>query len=100
MDNRSSIRTVGYVAGIAVLLIVLFLVAGISTGVLPWRDSYAENPWPTKNPDTVVAEPTATPDGTGTPAPAATPTPTVIAKAFTPMNLSSFFAGVRIIGRW
>ena len=78
MDNRSSIRTVGYVAAIAVLLIVLFLVAGISTGFLPWRDSYAENPWPTKNPETVVTNPTATPDGTGTvePTPTVTPTPT------------------------
>ena len=78
MDNRSSIRTVGYVAAIAVLLIVLFLVAGISTGFLPWRDSYAENPWPTKNPETVVTQPTATPDGTGTaePTPTVTPTPT------------------------
>lgn len=76
MDNRSSIRTVGYVAAIAVLLIVLFLVAGISTGFLPWRDSYAENPWPTKNPETVVTNPTATPDGTGTPASTVTPSPT------------------------
>ena len=76
MDNRSSIRTVGYVAAIAVLLIVLFLVAGISTGFLPWRDRYAENPWPTKNPDTVVAQPTATPDGASTPEPTVTPSPT------------------------
>ena len=76
MDNRSSIRTIGYVAAIAILLIVLFLVAGISTGFLPWRDSYAENPWPTKNPETVVTQPTATPDGESTPAPTVTPSPT------------------------
>ena len=43
MDNRSSVRTVGLVTGTVVLLIVLFLVAGISTGFLPWRETYADN---------------------------------------------------------
>ena len=43
MDNRSSIRTIGLVTGTVVLLIVLFFVAGISTGFLPWRESYADS---------------------------------------------------------
>lgn len=81
MDNRSSMRTAGYVTGIVVLLIVLFLVMGISTGLLPWRDSYAENPWPTDNGGTAPVttdspQQTAVPTPTPTPSPEATPTPT------------------------
>lgn len=78
MDNRSSMRTAGYVTGIVVLLIVLLLVLGISTGFLPWRDSYAENPWPTKDVDVIAPDPTDTPRQTEqpTPTPEATPTPT------------------------
>lgn len=91
MDNRASIRTIGLVAGTVTLLIVLFLVAGISTGFLPWRDSYMENPRPTPNvilPDlgddtdstkpeaTVKPTPTVTPTPTPTPKPDAEPSPT------------------------
>lgn len=80
MDNRSSLRTVGYAAGTVVLLIVLFLVAGVSTGFLPWRDSYAENPWPTDNVNIIAPDPTDTPQNntqlTPTPTPVVTVTPT------------------------
>ena len=104
MNNRTPIRTVGLAAGTVVLMIVLFLVAGISTGFLPWRDSYAENPWPPQGfesllPDdgdhdddqnggqdagntpgpllpTVTPTPTPTPEVTPTPTPTPVPTPT------------------------
>lgn len=84
MDNRSSMRTAGYVTGIVVLLIVLFLVMGITTGLLPWRDSYAENPWPSDNnflfptetPEMTQPTPTPTPTPSPTPTPEVTPTPT------------------------
>ena len=88
MDNRSSIRTIGLVTGTVVLLIVLFLVAGISTGFLPWRESYAEKsepgsevgvlePAPTATiGDAVELTPSPTPTPTPTPDPEAEPTPT------------------------
>ena len=69
MDNRSSVRTVGLAAGTVVLLIVLFLVAGISTGFLPWRDSYAQAPEVTPIVEGLAPAPTADPNATPTPTP-------------------------------
>ena len=84
MDQGTSLRTAAYVAGITVLLIVLLLVAGISTGILPWRDSYADSFRPTPDGNNAViavtptptAKPTPTPDGNTEDDPAPTPTPT------------------------
>ena len=61
MDNRSSVRTVGLVAGTVILLIVLFFVAGISTGFLPWRDSYARTDNPTDQVEALSPAPTVPP---------------------------------------
>ena len=61
MDNRSSVRTIGLVAGTVVLLIVLFFVAGISTGFLPWRDSYADSTRTSEQLDALEPAPTAPP---------------------------------------
>ena len=74
MDNRASVRTVGLATGTVVLLIVLFLVAGISTGFLPWRDSYLQGPEVTPIVDSL--EPGVTPDPNADPTPTPTPTPT------------------------
>lgn len=76
MDNRSSVRTVGLAAGTVVLLIVLFLVAGISTGFLPWRDSYAQAPEVTPIVEGLAPAPTAEPEAAPTPTPTPMPTPT------------------------
>lgn len=85
MENKSSVSTLGYAIGAGVLVIVLLLVLGISTGFLPWRDSYAENPRPSNEDDVVVPITTdipqddivATPTPTPTPSPTPMPTPTV-----------------------
>ncbi len=74
MDKHTSLRTAGYVTGIVLLLILLGLVLAISTGRLPWRDSYAENPWPVNSAEIPAAVTTATPTPVLTQAP--TPTPT------------------------
>lgn len=79
MENKSTARTLGYAVGAGVLLIVLLLVLGITTGVLPWRDSYAENPWPSGD-DVVVPVTSDIPQDilvtTPTPSPTPDPTPT------------------------
>ena len=75
MDNRASVRTVGLATGTVVLLIVLFLVAGISTGFLPWRDSYLQAPEVTPIVDSLESAPTADPNAEPTPTPTPTPTP-------------------------
>lgn len=79
MENKSTARTLGYAVGAGVLLIVLLLVLGITTGVLPWRDSYAENPWPSGD-DVVVPVASDIPQDilvtTPTPSPTPDPTPT------------------------
>ena len=75
MDNRASVRTIGLVTGTVVLLIVLFLVAGISTGFLPWRDSYLQTPEVTPIMDSLEPAPTADPNAEPTPTPTPTPTP-------------------------
>ncbi|MBQ5672489.1 MAG: hypothetical protein IIV43_09075, partial [Oscillospiraceae bacterium] len=85
MENKSSVGTLGYAIGAGVLVIVLLLVLGISTGFLPWRDSYAESPRPSNEDDVVVPITTdipqddilATPTPTPTPSPTPMPTPTV-----------------------
>ncbi len=69
MDNRASVRTIGLVTGTVVLLIVLFLVAGISTGFLPWRDSYVQGPEVTPIVDSLEPAPTADPEAAPTPTP-------------------------------
>lgn len=78
MSNRSSVRTIGLATGTVVLLIVLFLVAGISTGFLPWRESYASGPAASPEVDVLAPAPTASiGDGVQlTAEPTATPTPT------------------------
>ena len=78
MSNRSSVRTIGLVTGTVVLLIVLFLVAGISTGFLPWRESYASGPAASPEVDVLAPAPTASIGDGGqlTAEPTATPTPT------------------------
>ena len=73
MEQNSTVRTVGYVVGIGVLLFVLFLVVCIMTGVLPWRASADSEP-PTHD---VMAEDLVTPTPTPSPTPAPTPTPEV-----------------------
>ena len=83
MDNRSSVRTIGLATGTVVLLIVLFLVAGISTGFLPWRESYASGSEVSPEVEVLSPAPTAaigdgvelTPEPTVTPTPTPTPTP-------------------------
>ncbi len=75
MDNRASVRTVGLVTGTVALLIVLFLVAGIATGFLPWRDSYAGGPDAGSEVDVLAPAPTAVPQNTEQPTPTPTPTP-------------------------
>lgn len=83
MEHKSSVKTLGYAVGAAVLTIVLLLVLGISTGFLPWRDSYADNPWPYDE-DTVVPVVSDTPQNsvvttpTPTPTPVPTPTPPIV----------------------
>ena len=80
MEHKTSVKTLGYAVGAGVLLIVLLLVLGITTGVLPWRDSYAENPRPSEEEqltptttdvpqDLILTTPTPTP----TPTPGPTP---------------------------
>lgn len=78
MENRSSIRTIGLATGTVVLLIVLFLVAGISTGFLPWRDSYADSPDTGGEVEALSPAPTAAIGDAVemTPQPTLTPTPT------------------------
>ena len=78
MENKSSVGTLGYAIGAGVLVIVLLLVLGISTGFLPWRDSYAESPRPSNEDDVVVPITTDIPqdDIVATPTPTPTPTPT------------------------
>lgn len=79
--KQSSLRAVGFAAGFGVLLFVLLLVGGITTGILPWRDSYASAPDPTPpavtDSQTNVTT-TAAPSVTPTPVPSPTPTPTVL----------------------
>lgn len=86
MEHKTSVKTLGYAVGAAVLTIVLLLVLGISTGFLPWRDSYAENPWPHKD-DAEVPIVSDTPQdvvtATPTPTPAPTPTPPIITPGIT-----------------
>lgn len=74
MEERSAVKTVGYVTGIGVLLLVLFLVACITTGILPWRDSYSAEVPPSGD-DTVIVVPTSTPTPAPTPIPQITETP-------------------------
>lgn len=78
MEHKSTARTLGYAVGAGVLLIVLLLVLGITTGFLPWRDSYADNPWPSGDEDVVVPVASDVPQDTlvTTPTPSPTPTPT------------------------
>ena len=80
MNNRSAVRTIGLATGTVVLLIVLFLVAGISTGFLPWRESYADGTAPSPEVDVLAPAPTASIGDaeqlTPEPTPTATPTPT------------------------
>ena len=58
----------------------ILLVVGITTGFLPWRDSYAENPWPSGNENVVAPISSDSPQNpavtTPTPSPTPTPTPT------------------------
>lgn len=81
MEHRTSIRTAGYAVGAGVLLVVLLLVAAITTGILPLRDSYAENPWPVRQeevPGVITGEPPsdqANPPAIPTSTPEPTPTP-------------------------
>lgn len=81
MENKSTVKTLGYTVGAGVLLVVLLLVMGITTGLLPLRDSYAENPWPNRE-DTVPPAASDVPGGeqtptlTPVPTPTSTPTPT------------------------
>ena len=84
MDNRASVRTVGLATGTVVLLIVLFLVAGISTGFLPWRDSYAQGPKITPIVEGVLPEELPAPESTAEPTPTPTPTPTPEPEDFAP----------------
>ncbi len=79
MGRKSAVRAAGYAAGTGVLLFVLLLVAGITTGVLPWRDSYASAPDPEHSAPVITdsAAPTPTPTA-ATPTPSPTPTPTVL----------------------
>lgn len=42
MEHKSAEKTVGYVVGTALLALILLLVGGITTGVLPLRESYAQ----------------------------------------------------------
>lgn len=78
MKYNAKARTVGYAVGAGVLLFVLLLVAGITTGALPWRDSYAENPWPSnqQDPETPIVSDDPITTATPTPTPDVTPTPT------------------------
>lgn len=82
MEHNSAVRTVGYVVGVGVLLFVLFLVVSITTGILPWRDSYAQQT-PSGGGDTPTAVTTATPTPDTeiivvTPTPSPTPTPIIL----------------------
>lgn len=76
MEHNSAVRTVGYVVGIGVLLFVLFLVFCITTGILPWRESYAEEPRPSQNVTVITNTTTPTPENETPPQPTQTPTPT------------------------
>ena len=76
MEHHSSAKTLGYAVGAGVLLIVLLLVLGITTGFLPWRDSYAENSWPPQEDGGIVPTVTEAPQDHGTAVPTPTPMPT------------------------
>jgi len=78
MEHKTSVGTLGYAVGTGVLVIVLLLVLGITTGFLPWRDSYAENPWPNGGDEIVAPVTSDEPLGVvgTTPAPTPTPSPT------------------------
>ena len=84
MDNRASVRTVGLATGTVVLLIVLFLVAGISTGFLPWRDSYLQAPEVTPIVDSLEPGVTSDPEAEPTPSPTPTPEPEDFAPGLLP----------------
>jgi len=76
MENKSSVRTLGYLVGAGVLLIVLLLVLGITTGFLPWRDSYADTLFPYEQDDTVTPIPSDSQQNTTVTTPTPTPVPT------------------------
>lgn len=79
MEHKSSVRRLGYAVGAGVLLIVLLLVLGITTGFLPWRDSYADTMFPYEDGDTITPIPSDSQqtDSVTTPTPTPTPTPLV-----------------------
>lgn len=79
MEHKSSVRRLGYAVGAGVLLIVLLLVLGITTGFLPWRDSYADTMFPYEDGDTITPIPSDSQqtDPVTTPTPTPTPTPLV-----------------------
>ena len=82
MENKSTTRTLGYAVGAGLLLVVLLLVLCITTGIFPWRDSYADHPWPFGQEEPIDPIPSDTQQGavaaTPTPTPAPTPTPTPV----------------------
>ena len=71
MEHKSSVKTAGYVTGTVVLTIVLLLVAGITTGIVPLRETYAEAA-PTPPPLATMA-PESVPETGVTPTPSPTP---------------------------
>ncbi len=71
MEHKSAEKTVGYVIGTALLALILLLVVGIMTGVLPLRESYAQAASVTPEP---IGDTTPVPNDVMTPS-EATPTP-------------------------
>lgn len=61
---NSSVKTTAYIAGMVLLFLILIVVLGVMSGILPLRE-HADLP-----------EPTPTPEAVNTPAPPADPTPT------------------------
>ena len=71
MEHKTTAKTAGYVTGTVVLVLVLLLVAGITTGVVPLRETYAETGATPPPLESIVP---VTDDGAG-PAPTPKPTP-------------------------
>ena len=76
MDKQQTLRTIGYATGTVVLILILLMVAGVSTGVLPWRDSYMDAPDVTPIVDALEPAVTDAPHATPTPSPTPTAAPT------------------------
>lgn len=71
MEHKSSVKTAGYVTGTVVLVIVLLLVAGITTGFVPLRETYAEAA--ATPPPLATMTPESVPETDVTPTPSPTP---------------------------